>query len=53
MNKKSIINFTVIALIAATLAMFTVTSCKKEEKIVTPATPGNEFLTTAILTCSV
>ncbi len=51
MNKKSIVQLSAFALIAATVAMLLIASCKKEEKTVTPAPPGNEFLTTTILTC--
>lgn len=51
MYKKRIIKLSALALTATAAAVLTIASCKKEEKTVTPAPPGNEFLTTAILTC--
>src|SRR6267378_5303710 len=49
--KKPIIKRSAVALVATTVVMLTIASCKKQEQIVTPAPPGNEFLTTVILTC--
>ncbi len=51
MQKKSIISLTGFAFTMVTVAVLSIVSCKKEEKVVTPAPPGNEFLTTTILTC--
>lgn len=51
MKKKSIKGISAFVLSAATVALLSISSCKKDEKTVTPAPPGNEFLTTTILTC--
>lgn len=52
MKKSSIFNLSVVVLLAATATVLSISSCNKEEKIVTPAPPGNEFLTTVIVTCT-
>jgi hypothetical protein len=41
--KKASYQFAVIAML---FVLFLITSCKKEEQVVTPPAPGNEFLTT-------
>ena len=51
MKKKQMYLLPILAITVSAAMMLTVASCKKEEKTVTPAPPGNEFLTTAILTC--
>ncbi|MEO8085996.1 MAG: hypothetical protein ABI763_04200 [Bacteroidota bacterium] len=51
MYKKSFFKLSAFAFVAIVAAMLTVASCNKEEQTVTPAPPGNEFLTTTILTC--
>lgn len=48
MNARIKLSRTGIAMAAAVIAM---TSCNKQEQIVQPAPPENEFLTTVILTC--
>jgi len=50
MFKKSNTRLAALAITATAIMMLSIASCKKEEKTVTPAPPGNEFLTTTILT---
>jgi hypothetical protein len=49
--KKRMFYLSGLALVAIASTMFTLSSCKKSEQIVTPAPPGNEFLTTVVLQC--
>jgi hypothetical protein len=49
--KKSTSFFAQIAVIAITGSMMAVSSCQKSESVLTPAPPGNEFLTTVVLQC--
>jgi len=49
--KNRMLKLTGFASIAATAVVLFIASCKKTEQVVTPAPPGNEFLTTVIFRC--
>jgi hypothetical protein len=49
--KKVILNLSAIAIVATTIVVLIIASCKKSESVVTPNTIPNEFLTTVVFQC--
>jgi len=50
MKFKSLSSTITVAICA--MSIFTISSCEKEEEILVPAPPGNEFITTSIITAT-
>ena len=45
-------SFSTLLIAFAAITLLTISSCKKEEEILVPAPPGNEFITTASITAT-